>query len=277
MAVWNKAVWAGPPDSNFSGPMSEFRGLVWHIAEGSYSGTIAWQKNSIADVSSHFVIGFNPGEIAQMLDTTTTAWTQAAGNGHWVSVEFAGFATGQLNAVQFEAAAQLYAWLVQVHGVPVQLADTPSGRGLGWHGMGGIAWGNHPNCPGPANVALRPSNLVRVAQILGQGPSPEEFDVPAIMIQDNTGIVVLWTGANEMIYANVVTIEMVSAWNQAGVPGPFTVPSIASYGAPAGSPVAVEGGTGGTGGGATPAQVSAAVRAELDKTKVPSVPGKLGV
>lgn len=277
MAIWNKASWQGPPDSNFSGPMVEFRGLVWHIAEGSYWGTIGWQQNPIADVSSHFVIGQNQGEVAQMLDTATqTAWTQAAGNGHWVSVEFAGFSTGQLTGPQFEAAAQLYAWLVQVHGIPVQLADTPSGRGLGWHGMGGVAWGNHPNCPGPANVALRPSNLARVQQILGGGPSPEEFDVPAIMIQDNTGIVLLWTGANELIFQNVVTVDMVDAWNKAGVPGPFVVPNISNYGAAAGSPVAVEGGGGG-GGGATPAQVGAAVRAELDKTKVPSVPGKLGV
>lgn len=276
MAIWPKASYLGPPDANWAGSMSEFRGLVWHIAEGSYQGTISWQKNPIADVSSHFVIGLNAGEIAQMLDTTQTAWTQSAGNGHWVSVEFAGFATGQLTAAQFEAGAQLYAWLVQVHGVPVQLAETPSGRGLGWHGMGGAAWGNHPGCPGPANVALRPSNLVRVAQILGSGPSTEELDMPAIMIQDKTGIVILWTGANELIFQNVVTVEMVDAWNKAGVPGPFEVPSIGSYGAAAGSPVAVEGGGGGSG-GATPAQVSAAVRAELNKTKVPSVPGTLGV
>lgn len=271
MAIWSKASWQGPPDSNYSGAMTEFRGLVWHIAEGSYWGTIGWQQNPIADVSSHFVIGLNQGEIAQMLDTTQTAWTQAAGNGHWVSVEFAGYSTGSLTAAQFEAAAQLYAWLVQVHGIPIQLAESPSGRGLGWHGMGGVAWGNHPGCPGPANVALRPSNLVRVTQILGQGPSPEELDMPAIMIQDAHSIVVLWTGGTQMIYQNVVNASMVDHWNKAGVPGPFSVDSVANYGA------AAYAAGGGTGGGASPAQVSAAVRAELDKTKVPSVPGSLGV
>jgi hypothetical protein len=273
MAIWDKASWQGPPDANHSGQMSEFRGLIWHIAEGSYLGTIGWQQNPISDVSSHFIIGLNQGEIAQMLDTTQTAWTQAAGNGHWVSVEFAGFATGQLTTAQFEAAAQLYAWLVHVHGVPVQLAEDPSGRGLGWHGMGGTAWGGHPNCPGPANVALRPSNLVRVAQILGQGPSTEEIDMPAVMVQDNTGIAVLWTGGSQMIYQNVVTLEMVAAWNQAGVPGPFPVTNIGDYGTAAHDSAS----GGGSGGGATPAQVSAAVRAELDKTKLTAIPGKLGV
>lgn len=266
MALWPKATYLGPPDSNWSGSMSEFRGLVWHIAEGSYQGTISWQKNPDADVSSHFVIGLNPGEVAQLLDTNLTAWTQAAGNGHWVSVEFAGFATGQLTAAQFEAAAQLYAWLVEVYDIPIQLAESPSGQGLGWHGMGGIAWGNHPGCPGPANVALRPSNLGRVAQILGQVPTPEENgDMPAVMIQDANSIVVLWTGATQMIYQNVVTAEMVGPWNTAGVPGPYKVGNVADYGAPA---YALTSGGGGTGGGATPAQVSAAVRAELDKTKL---------
>lgn len=106
-------------------------------------------------------------------------------------------------------------------------------------------------------------------------PTPEA-DVAAIMVQDDTGIAVLWTGANELIYQNVVTNDMVAAWNKAGVPGPFIVPSISSYGAPARTPVPVEGNGDGSG-GATPAQVSAAVRTELDKTKVPSVPGKLGV
>lgn len=98
-----------------------------------------------------------------------------------------------------------------------------------------------------------------------------ELDVPAIMIQDAHSIVILWTGGTQMIYQNVVNTEMVAHWNQAGVPGPFGVSNIGDYGVP--SYVA----GGGAGGGATPAQVSAAVRTELDKTKLPSVPGKLGV
>jgi hypothetical protein len=111
--------------------------------------------------------------------------------------------------------------------------------------------------------------------ITGTADPATELDMAAIMIQDNTGIVVLWTGATQMIYQNVVTIEMVAHWNQAGVPGPFAVDSIARYGVAAYTPSSGSGG--GSGSGATPAEVSAAVRAELDKTKLPSVPGTLGV
>ncbi len=179
MPIWERAVWAGPPDSNHGGAMVEVRGLVEHIAEGSYAGTIAWQKNSVSDVSSHFVIDYD-GTVAQMLDTDVTAWTQAAGNGHWVSAEFAGFHTDSYTPEQQETASHLYAWLVEVHDVPLQLTDSPSGYGWGWHGMGGAAWGDHPDCPGPANVALRSSMLARTVQILEGGPSP----TPPVMIGD---------------------------------------------------------------------------------------------
>jgi hypothetical protein len=105
------------------------------------------------------------------------------------------------------------------------------------------------------------------------GPTPE-IDMPAIMIQDAHSIVVLWTGGTQMIYQNLVNSEMADHWNKAGVPGPFAVNNISDYGVPA---YTVTGGGGTEAGGATPAQVSAAVRAELNKTKVPAVPGTLGV
>jgi hypothetical protein len=162
-------VYLGPPDSNFSGAMKGFMGLVLHIAEGSYQGTINWQKNPISDVSSHTVHG-KAGERAQMLDINLTAWTQANGNGWWVSVEHEGFNTEALTPEQFESTAQLYAWLVRTKGVPMQLTDSPSVPGLGWHGMGGTAWGGHPNCPGEPIKAQRPEILARAQQILDGVP-----------------------------------------------------------------------------------------------------------
>lgn len=214
MAIWPKATWAGPPDSNYDGSMVEFRGLVIHIAEGSYDGTIGWQRNPVSDVSSHFVVGLD-GAVAQMLDTTVTAWTQAAGNGHWVSVENAGFSTGQLTAAQAETNAELYAWLMATHGMPATLAESPSGMGLGWHGMGGVAWGNHPNCPGPANVALRPSILARAIEISGGGSATSPEDDMAFLIREpKTGSV--WV-ANYVSRRWVSTTEEWNLLRQQGV------------------------------------------------------------
>jgi hypothetical protein len=178
MARWGRAAYLGPPDGNWGGSTQRpARIFVEHIAEGSYQGTIAWQKNPVSDVSSHFVIGlggFETGEVAQLLDTDFAAWTQANGNPYCISAEFAGFHTGQYTPQQQEAASQLYAWLVQTHGFPLQLTDDVNGRGWGWHGMGGAAWGGHFDCPGTANVALRTPMLARTLQIINGsdgGPS----------------------------------------------------------------------------------------------------------
>lgn len=49
--------------------------IVWHIAEGTYNGTIAWEQNPKSQTSSHFVLGKN-GEITQLVPLEMAAWTQ---------------------------------------------------------------------------------------------------------------------------------------------------------------------------------------------------------
>lgn len=164
----------GPPDSNYSGAMKGFMGVVLHIAEGSYQGTINWQKNPASDVSSHTVHG-KAGQRAQMLDIDLTAWTQANGNGWWISIEHEGFSGEALTPAQLEATAALYAWAVLTKGIPLQITDSVNVPGLGWHGMGGTAWGGHPNCPGEPIKAQRPQILARAQEILnGDDVTAEE-------------------------------------------------------------------------------------------------------
>lgn len=226
MAIWDKATWLGPPDSNYDGSMVEVRGLVLHIAEGSYQGTISWQKNDVSDVSSHFIFGLSEGERAQMLDTNVTAWTQANGNGHWVSVENAGFHYNQFTPAQVEANAQLYAWLHQVYGVPMQLADTPSGRGLGWHGMGGADWGGHYDCPGPANVALRSTILARAQEILAGPSAPFIQEVDEVLMVAIAGAgdkATYWAGngmESRQLATKAIADNLIGALKIYGVPDP---------------------------------------------------------
>lgn len=150
--------------------MQEQRGLVIHIAEGSFEGTISWQKNPSAQVSSHFVVDYD-GTIAQVVEVDVTAWTQIEGNGHWLSVENAGFTPNALTAAQVEANAQLFARCHREFGVPLQIATSPSGRGLGHHSMGaenGVNWG-HSDCPGPNIIAQKPAILARAIEIVNGG------------------------------------------------------------------------------------------------------------
>jgi hypothetical protein len=213
----------GPPDSNYSGAMRGFMGLVLHIAEGSYQGTINWQKNPVSDVSSHTVHG-KAGERAQMLDVNLTAWTQANGNGWWVSVEHEGFNYEALTQQQFESTAQLYAWLVQVKGVPLQLTDSPSVPGLGWHGMGGTAWGGHPNCPGEPIKAQRPAILARAQEILnGDDVSAQEvWDYRFVGPTFNFSAQEMLTGTNDAAWQCVNLLKEIRQMLTSGV----TVPAL---------------------------------------------------
>lgn len=168
MSRWSDlAAWVGPTP-NEGGSMSEARGLVLHIQEGTQAGSLAWSKNPASEVSAHFYVA-KDGSVAQLVDTATVAWTQANGNGHWISVENEGYHTESLTPAQVEAVAKLYARGVEVYGWPLSSTDSTSGHGLGWHGMGGNAWGGHPDCPGEPIKAQRPAILARAAQLVGNG------------------------------------------------------------------------------------------------------------
>jgi len=164
------------PTEHHGGQMAEHRGLVLHIAEGYYDGTIAWQKGD-HDVSSHFVVGREPGECAQLVDTDMTAWTQRTGNGHWISAEFAGFTAGhrlhrpgweRLSEWQLGVAARLLVKAHHQYGVPVQIATSAAGRGLGHHSMGGTAWG-HLDCPGRPIIEQKTQIITLARELLGGG------------------------------------------------------------------------------------------------------------
>lgn len=152
------------------------RGMVLHTAVGSYEGTISWQNNPASQVSSYAVIA-KDGRMAQCVDLDNRAWTQGSGNPFWIGVEMEG-SSEPLTDAQLQTTARLYAFLVQTYGIPLQKTDDPAGMGLGWHGMGGGAWGGHYNCPGPAMVAQRDEILRRAAVILNR-PAPGPAPAPA--------------------------------------------------------------------------------------------------
>lgn len=171
MARWTDlAEWVGPT-SNQGGRMLEHRGQVTHIMAGSYDGSISWGKNPDSSVSFHFAVR-RDGHIAQLVDTDVTAWTQRAGNGHWISVENEGVLPQALTLAQVEANAKLFARGHLEYGWPLQIATDPDGRGLGHHSMGtaregwdGPAWG-HEFCPGEAIKAQKPLILARAIAIV---------------------------------------------------------------------------------------------------------------
>lgn len=169
------ATWIGPTPNMHPGGMTDHHGLVLHIQQGTEQGSEAWFKNPASQASAHFL---NPkaGGLRQLVDTADRAWAEMAGNYHWVSVENEGLSGQSLTASQVENLAHLVVWLHVVHGMPLRSTDDPNGSGLGWHGMGGAAWGGHYDCPGDPIKAQRAAILARANELIT--PSPPEPDMP---------------------------------------------------------------------------------------------------
>jgi hypothetical protein len=200
MARWTDlATWVGTTARNGGAMANPPRGLVLHIASGFYDGTISWQARSSGSdrTSSHFIVA-RDGRCAQMVDTADGSWAQKSGNNTWLSIELEGFAPddGSLHAThpgwetatpqQLEVCARLLARAHRDCGVPLQLATSPSGRGLGHHSMGaesGVDWG-HSACPGTAIKNQKPAILARaIALANGQGDDDMALSDPV----PNTG------------------------------------------------------------------------------------------
>jgi hypothetical protein len=160
------------------------------------SGVWSWQAGP-HDVSSHFIVG-KDGTVWQGVDTANRAWCQSAGNREWLSIENVGFGgRGEaLTAAQVDAVAGIVAWAHTVHGIPLTATDDPvSGRGLGWHGMGGTAWGGHVRCPGDAIRGQRGEILALAARKVGApiAPAPVPAPVPPLVQVKNAAVRLSYT------------------------------------------------------------------------------------
>lgn len=117
--------------------------IVWHIADGTFNGTVSWEKNPASQTSSHFVLGEN-GEIAQLVPLTEAAWTQGIVNNpahplvkmrknvnpnlYCISIECEGFwkdTKGKLTDKALKAAAELTKHIVsevkRIYGVTIPI------------------------------------------------------------------------------------------------------------------------------------------------------------
>lgn len=184
---------------NAGGTMSGHKGLVLHIAQGTYRGTIAWQMNpdqryasgGSTTTSSTWIVGRQEGEWAQMVDTDRIAWCQRGGSRDWLSVELAGYAPAAPSPWQIEACAQLLAWAHRRYGVPLAVADHPGERGLGHHSMDrewlGEEWG-HDSCPGTGVIAAKSAIVARAkALVAGEDDDVSAADVWATRWVGNDG------------------------------------------------------------------------------------------
>jgi hypothetical protein len=167
------ATWRPVPNCT-KGGQEQVLGVVLHIMEGTLAGSDSWFRNASSQASAHFGVG-KDGRIYQWVDTADRAWAQSAGNRTWLSIEHEGHSGDALTAAQLAATARIVAWAHTTHGVPLQLADAPTGRGIGWHGMGGADWGGHYDCPGNP---IKNQRAAIITAAKSGAPTVQEDDMP---------------------------------------------------------------------------------------------------
>lgn len=167
MARYPGATWR-PVAGHTDGPMRSHTGVVLHVNE-SNGNLFNWVAGDNG-MSCHFEV-YKDGSIEQYLDTAVSSWCQMDGNADYLSIETEGYTTEPLTRAQLHTIAQLLIWLKQVHGIPLQLSESPGQPGFGWHGMGGAAWGGHSGCPGTFRRAQR-ANIINMALPVANSITP---------------------------------------------------------------------------------------------------------
>jgi hypothetical protein len=152
------------PVPSHSGPMTAHLGLVLHIQVGN--GDCYGEFDVPANQASSTWWVAKDGTLVQYVDSDLAAWTEAAGNFTWDSVETEGLPSEALTNPQIATLARLYVWGHRTYDWPITLSENPTTPGFGWHGMGKAAWGGHLDCPGEIRKAQRGAILSSASQII---------------------------------------------------------------------------------------------------------------
>jgi len=149
--------------------MSAHFGLILHVQVGN--NDLGAEFNDPNSQASYTWVAYKDGSLDQFCDAAAHAWAQAQGNDTYNSVGTQGFPPEPLTEAACATIAALYRWGHDTYGWPYHLAEVPGEPGFGWHGMGGNAWGGHPNCPGDIRRGQR-QHILDLAQ--GQTPAPPD-------------------------------------------------------------------------------------------------------
>ncbi|USZ67565.1 N-acetylmuramoyl-L-alanine amidase [Halorussus salilacus] len=144
---------------------SDVRWIVIHTIEGSYEDGYTWFENPDANVSSHFVIGNEPGQIMQMVDIEDIAWTNG-GDGSYndtgVNFELEGYANStDFNDNIYEQTAEAVAHICEKYGVPKRHPTFDLAPCDPYDGEGGVIGHNQiPNadCTGVTDGKVDPGD-----------------------------------------------------------------------------------------------------------------------
>ena len=164
MKIFHGAKWKPVYFSDSPSMLTGARGWVVHvpISNGSLFNYFNGLKPGSRKASTGWVA--KDGSVEQYISADRDPWAQVGGNTWGTGWEFEGYANERMTDAQILTAAKIHIWLGTFQNIPDTIADSPSGRGIGTHSMGGAAWGGHA-CPGPIRAAQRMDILAQVHKL----------------------------------------------------------------------------------------------------------------
>ena len=117
--------------------------IIIHDMEGSYAGSIAYFRMAQSQVSAHFCIRGDGGEVTQMVHLSDRAWHACAANSRSVGIEMEGYAKNGYKPELLLATAGITAFLCHYLQIPVRHARGGVGPGIESHWGLGPSGGGH--------------------------------------------------------------------------------------------------------------------------------------
>ncbi len=116
------AAYVPADSSNYTaGGITNVQYIVVHTMQGSYAGSISWFQNPTSDVSAHFCMRAEDGEITQMVHLADRAWHVGNSNSLAIGIEHEGFVddASWYTWAMYARSAELARWLADHHGLPL--------------------------------------------------------------------------------------------------------------------------------------------------------------
>lgn len=151
---WDSSWWVPTIHHNYyseldHGYRSATRGVVLHVNDGYYQGTLDFFHNN-GGVGAHFELGFQKGQSTQLVPLNRVCWHAVQANAFSIGVEHAGFGRNRAEWLQngereIRASAQIVSWILHRY----NLGPPKRHTNIFFHSDGGASWGGHA-CPGAA-------------------------------------------------------------------------------------------------------------------------------
>jgi len=108
--------------SNYtSGGINSYDYVVVHTMQGYYGGSISWFQNPAANVSAHYLMRAEDGEVTQMVREDDRAWHVGNSNSYALGIEHEGFIAEPewYTWETYLSSARLTRWMCEAHSIPV--------------------------------------------------------------------------------------------------------------------------------------------------------------